>query len=124
VSATPIMTPEVPPTPEPVDSQLAAEQLPNHKVRVKKLHQRACNLKDAKAKICGGHLKRWFYVTDSVEAQCGDALKAWGPDREVYRCEHCKTLYLPNPDENKKNVAGVGMTSIFGLTIPPKEEKK
>jgi hypothetical protein len=33
-------------------------------------------------------------------------------------------LYLPNPDENKKNVAGVGMTSIFGLTVPPKEEKK
>ena len=45
--------------PEPVpDPQLASEQLPSHKVRVKKLHQRSCNLKDEKNKMCGGHLKR------------------------------------------------------------------
>jgi hypothetical protein len=74
--------------------------------------------------MCGGHLKRWFYTSDRVEQECGDAAKAWGPDREVYRCEYCKTLYLPNPEENRKNVAGVGMTSVFGLTVPPKEEKK
>lgn len=119
------MTPEVPPTPEPaIDPQLAPQQLPNHKVRIKKLNQRSCNLKDEKSKICGGHLKRWFYTADSIEQVCGDVEKAWGADREVYRCEYCRTLYLPNPDEHKKNVAGVGMTSIFGLTIPPKEEKK
>ncbi len=120
------MTEEVNPTPapEPIDPQLAPEQLPSHKVRVKKLHQRSCNLKDEKNKICGGHLKRWFYASDSIEQECGDIAKSWGPDREVYRCEYCKTLYLPNPEENRKNVAGVGMTSVFGLTVPPKEEKK
>ena len=33
-------------------------QLPNHKVKIKKAGQRACNEKDAKGKFCGGHLKR------------------------------------------------------------------
>ena len=120
------MTPDVPSNPDSnVDLQLAPEQLPNHKVRIKKLHQRSCNLNDEKGKICGGHLKRWFYMSDRIEQDCGDAAKAWGPDAEVYRCEYCKTLYLPNPEENRgKNVAGVGMISVFGLTVPPKDEKK
>jgi hypothetical protein len=47
--------------------------------------------------------------------------KAWGRDAEVYRCEHCKTLYLPNAeDPDGLNVAGSGRISIFGLTVPPK----
>jgi hypothetical protein len=96
-------------------------QLPNHKVKVKKAGQRACNEKNEKGKFCGGHLKRWFYTTDVLEQACGDAEKAWGPDAEVYRCEHCKTLYLPNPGEAKVNVAGQGMISVFGLTLPPKK---
>jgi hypothetical protein len=120
------MTPEATSTPNPVpDPQLAPEQLPNHKVRIKKVHQRSCNIKDEKGKICGGHLKRFFYTTDAVEKECGDIAKAWGLNAEVYRCEYCKTLYLPNQEENRgKNVAGVGMISVFGLTVPPKEEKK
>ena len=97
-------------------------QLPNHKVKIKKAGQRACNEKNEKGKFCGGHLKRWFYTTDVLEQACGDAEKAWGPDAEVYRCEHCKTLYLPNPGEEKVNVAGQGMKSVFGLTLPPKEK--
>jgi hypothetical protein len=98
-------------------------QLQNHKVKIKKLGQRACNEKDAKGKFCGGHLKRWFYVTDVLEQQCGDVEKAWGRDAEVYRCEHCKTLYLPNAEESRNlSVAGEGQTSIFGLTIPGKEK--
>lgn len=124
MSSTPSMAPAVPPAPEPTDSQLAPEQLPNHKVRIKKLNQRSCNLKDEKNKMCGGHLKRWFYSSDRIEKECGDVEKAWGPSREVYRCEYCKTLYLPGPEEDRRNVAGVGMTSVFGLTVPPKEEKK
>jgi hypothetical protein len=100
-------------------------QLPNHKVKVKKLGQRACNEKDAKGKFCGGHLKRWFYVDDVVEQECGCVEKAWGTGAEVYRCEFCKTLYLPNPEEPRGvNVGGVGQLSIFGITIQPKEEKK
>ena len=91
-------------------------------MKIKKPGQRSCNEKDAKGKFCGGHLKRWFYTTDVVEQACGDAEEAWGPDAEVYRCEHCKTLYLPNPDGVRGlNVAGQGQTSVFGLTVAPKE---
>jgi hypothetical protein len=97
-------------------------QLPNHKVKVKKVGQRACNEKDAKGKFCGGHLKRWFYTKDCVERECGDIEKAWGAGAEVYRCENCKALYLPHPEDIKVNVAGQGMISVFGLTLPPKEK--
>ena len=98
-------------------------QLPNHKVKVKAPGQRACNEKNDKGKPCGGHLKRWFYTTDVIERNCGDVEKAWGPDREVYRCEHCKTLYLPSPeDPSGQNVAGQGRISVFGLTVPPKSK--
>ncbi len=98
-------------------------QLPNHKVKIKKPFQRSCNEKDDKGKICGGHLKRWFYAVDSIERECGDVEKAYGKDAEIYRCEHCKTLYLPNPEDAKGNVAGRGRPSVFGLTVPPKETK-
>lgn len=99
------------------------QQVGNHKVKVKKAGQRACNEKDAKGKFCGGHLKLWFYADDVVERECGDLEKAWGPSAEVYRCENCKALYLPTPGETKINVAGKGMISVFGLTLPPKESK-
>jgi hypothetical protein len=100
----------------------APVQLPNHKVRLKlKAGQRACNEKNAKGKLCGGHLKRWFYTADVTEQACGDIVAAWGPDAILYRCEHCKTLYLPHPDEPLgQNVAGQGQISVFGLTVAPK----
>lgn len=99
-------------------------QLPKHKVKLKKPLQRSCNEKDEKGKICGGHLKHWFYASDSIEQECGDVEKAYGKSAEVYRCEHCKTLYLPNPQEAKShNVAGRGQVSVFGLTVPAKETK-
>jgi hypothetical protein len=101
----------------------APQQLPKHKVKIKKINQRSCNEKDAKGKFCGGHLKRWYYTADAVEKDCGDIEKAWGPDVEVYRCEFCKTLYLPNPEEvGGVNVAGRGQISVFGLTLPSKEK--
>ena len=106
-----------PPSPE-------VPQLPHHKVKVKKPLQRACNEKDAKGKFCGGHLKRWFYLADVVEQKCGDVKEAYGADAELYRCEHCKTVYLPSPEDPRGiNVAGKGMISVFGLTVPPKETK-
>ena len=47
--------------------------------------------------------------------------QAFGDNGEVYRCEHCKTLYLPNAEEPRgKNVAGVGKLSVFGVTVVPK----
>ncbi len=102
----------------------AAKQLPNHKLKTKQPGQRACNEKDDKGKFCGGHLKRWFYAGDAVEQECGCIVRAWGAHAEVYRCETCKTLYLPNMDDPQGiNVAGEGRISVFGLTIPPKEGK-
>ncbi len=98
------------------------QQLPKHKVKIKKAGQRACNEKNEKGKFCGGHLKLWFYAKDVVERECGDIEKAWGKNAEVYRCENCKALYLPTPGETKVNVAGQGQISIFGLTLPPKEK--
>jgi hypothetical protein len=100
------------------------QQLPHHKVKIKKAGQRACNEKNEKGKFCGGHLKLWAYASDAIERECGDIEKAYGPNAEIYRCENCKTLYLPAPGEKKINVAGTGMISVFGLTLPPKEEKK
>jgi hypothetical protein len=46
-----------------------------------------------------------------------------GRGREVYRCEFCKTLYLPNPGDARVNVAGAGQLSVFGLTVAPKDTK-
>lgn len=104
------------------DMQLAQQQLPNHKVKIKKAGQRSCNEKDAKGKLCGGHLKRWYYADDVVERQCGDVEQAFGKQAEIYRCEHCKTLYLPSPEDPRgTNVAGQGQISVFGLTIAPKK---
>ena len=99
-------------------------QLARHKVKVKRALQRSCNEKDEKGKLCGGHLKRWFYAADVVEHACGDIEQAYGTGAEIYRCEHCKTLYLPNPEDPRAvNVAGRGQISVFGLTVPPKEPK-
>ena len=107
------------------DSQAqSVPQLLHHKVKVKKRLQRACNEPDEKGKLCGGHLKRWFYRSDTVENRCGDVAQAYGPDAEVYRCEHCRTLYLPHPDDPRVNVAGAGDVSVFGLTLPPKSDEK
>lgn len=96
-------------------------QLPNHKTKVKKPGQRSCNEKNEKGKLCAGHLKRWFYMADAKEQACGDIARTLGPEVEIYRCEHCKTLYFPNPDDPGMNVAGTGSISDFGLTIPPKD---
>ena len=54
--------------------------------------QRACNQAGEKGKICAGHLKRWYFFGDEVR-------RKFGPDAEIYRCEHCQTLYLPNDQE-------------------------
>ena len=53
------------------------------------------NEKDEKGKLCAGHLKRWYFFGDEVKSK-------FGADAEIYRCEHCKTLYLPNPEEEPR----------------------
>lgn len=59
------------------------------KIKPKKATQRACDEKDAKGKLCCGHLKRWYDFPKEIEALIGS--KA-----EIYRCEFCKTLYTPD----------------------------
>jgi len=65
------------------------------KVKQRLLRMRACNEKDAKGKLCAGHLKRWYFFGEEIA-------RRFGKDAEIYRCEHCKTLYLPNPDEEPR----------------------
>ena len=62
------------------------------KVKRRIPRMRACDERDEKNKICAGHLKRWYFFGEEVAAK-------FGKDAEIYRCEHCRTLYLPNPDE-------------------------
>lgn len=64
-------------------------------VKRRMLRMRACTQKDAKGKMCRGHIKRWF--TPSKEAEAFAASLGGVP--EIYRCERCKTIYLPNPAE-------------------------
>ena len=50
--------------------------------------------------------------------------RRWDRTPKIYRCEHCRTLYLPNAqDPSGINVAGRGQISTFGLTLPPKDGK-
>lgn len=66
------------------------------RVKRRLLRMRACNEKDDKGKLCAGHLKRWYFFGAEVKEK-------YGADAEVYRCERCKTLYLPNPDESPRS---------------------
>ena len=62
------------------------------KIKVRKPKQRSCDEKDAKGKLCAGHLKRWYDFPKDVEARIGAGA-------EIYRCEFCKTLYKPDPKQ-------------------------
>jgi hypothetical protein len=62
------------------------------KVKVRKHRQRSCDEKDAKGKLCAGHLKRWYDYPKETEHLVG-------PKAEIYRCEFCKTLYRPDPEQ-------------------------
>jgi hypothetical protein len=62
------------------------------KVKTRKPKQRACDEKDAKGKLCMGHLKRWFDYPAEVE-------KLVGKGAEVYRCEFCRVIYRPDPKQ-------------------------
>jgi hypothetical protein len=68
---------------------VAAEDAPP-KVKVRKHRQRSCDERDAKGKLCAGHLKHWYDYPKDIAALVG-------PKSEIYRCEFCKTLYRPDP---------------------------
>ncbi len=80
----------------------AAEAMPEPKRLVVRLadgtavkqrlpRQRACD-EPAGKKICAGHLKRWYGFGPPVALH-------FGPNAEIYRCERCKMLYVPNGNE-------------------------
>jgi hypothetical protein len=62
------------------------------KVKIRKHKQRSCDERDAKGKVCAGHLKRWYDYPPEIAALIG-------PKSEIYRCEFCKTLYRPDPEQ-------------------------
>ncbi len=68
-------------------------------IRLKKPGQRACDIKDAKGKFCVGHLKRWYTPDEKSLKQIEEVLKQPAAEVEIYRCEHCHTLYRPAPED-------------------------
>ena len=92
----PTTAPAAPPpaaTAVPAAAAPAAEEAPRElKIKVRKPRQRSCDERDAKGKLCAGHLKRWYDYPKEVEAKIGK-------DAEIYRCEFCKTLYKPDPKQ-------------------------
>jgi hypothetical protein len=97
VAAAPAATTSAAPKPAPAAPAASAAapaaavaELPGPpKIKIKRPPQRACDERDAKNKLCCGHLKRWYDYPKEIEALIG--VKA-----EVYRCEFCKTLYKPD----------------------------
>lgn len=84
-----------PDSPAPV-AELVATLSDGTKVKRRLPRMRACNEKGPKDKLCAGHLKRWYFFGDEIK-------KLYGDDAEIYRCERCKTLYLPNPHEQPRS---------------------
>lgn len=91
--------PAAPPKAAPAVAAAAAAATPVEdappkevKIKVRKPKQRSCDEKDAKGKLCAGHLKRWYDYPKEVENKIGK-------DAEIYRCEFCKTLYKPDPKQ-------------------------
>ena len=96
--ATPAAPPPAPPkappaaAPPAVAAEAATAPPAEQKIKVRKPRQRSCDEKDAKGKLCAGHLKRWYDYPKEVQAKIGK-------DAEIYRCEFCKTLYKPDPKQ-------------------------
>jgi hypothetical protein len=67
------------------------------RVKLRKPRMRACDEKNEKGKLCAGHLKRWYFFGPEIAAK-------YGKDAEIYRCERCKALYLPNPEEPPRSL--------------------
>lgn len=81
---------------EPIPEARLVDTLPDGtKIKERIPRMRACSEKDDKGKLCAGHLKRWYFYGEEVG-------RKYGQNAEVYRCEKCRTLYLPNPAETPR----------------------
>jgi hypothetical protein len=89
--AAPAAAPPAPPASAaaPAVAETAPQEIT---IKVRKPKQRSCNEKDAKGKLCAGHLKRWYDYPKDVQDKIGK-------EAEIYRCEFCKTLYKPDPKQ-------------------------
>jgi hypothetical protein len=70
------------------------------KVKRRIPRQRACNEPGPdtkKGNICAGHLKRWFGFGDEIKQKMG-------PNPEIYRCEHCHTLYISDDQDQPRTL--------------------
>jgi hypothetical protein len=88
---------ETTPTPEQVagpEESPAAEPVvkAGPTIKTRKPKQRACDERNEKGQLCAGHLKRWFDLPAEVAAIVGKGA-------EVYRCEFCKMIYRPDPQQ-------------------------
>ena len=91
-AAPPPAPPKTPPAAAPAVATADAAPPAEQKIKVRKPRQRSCDEKDAKGKLCAGHLKRWYDYPKEVQSKIGK-------DAEIYRCEFCKTLYKPDPKQ-------------------------
>lgn len=78
------------------DPQLVGVMSDGAKVKRSLSRQRACNEKNEKGKLCAGHMKRWYFFGQEVKQK-------FGADAEIYRCEFCRTLYLPNLEDEPRS---------------------
>jgi hypothetical protein len=89
------------PTPEAVEREIPqaidlGELSDGTKIRRRAPRMRACSLKDAKGKLCAGHLKRYYFFGEELQQK-------FGAEAELYRCEKCKTIYLPSEEESPRS---------------------
>lgn len=83
------------PTREIPQAEDIGEMSDGTKIRRRAPRMRACSLKNDKGKLCAGHLKRWYFFPPEVAER-------FGADAELYRCERCLTIYLPNEQESPR----------------------
>lgn len=92
----PMANPKYAPSEKPVPvAELVATLADGIKVKRRFPRMRACNEKDEKGKLCAGHLKRWYFFGEEIKQK-------FGSEAEIYRCERCRTLYLPSPEEEPR----------------------
>jgi hypothetical protein len=89
------------PTPEAVEREIPqaidlGELSDGTKIRRRAPRMRACSMKDAKGKLCAGHLKRYYFFGEELQQK-------FGAEAEIYRCEKCKTIYLPSEEESPRS---------------------
>lgn len=76
----------------PSDPSLVTVLPDGKKVKIRQPRMRACSERKTDGKTCLGHLKRWYYNSPDLQ-------RLYGANAEIYRCERCHTVYLPNPEE-------------------------